>query len=365
MLECKLVPNICSRTQSIEDERGFALILTVFIVALATILVLDFSSETLSYQRQSRAYVERIQADYMVKSTLNVARLLLELPKLQIDDQGQLSTVQEDWLGEPWALVAAVPSLPLPGSPRLTIVDDYGKIDINSIVSTVSGGSQQSPQPGSAQVDTENFWKNALSELLTLLGFVREQYDPGDHRTLGDTGYAAAEQVAVIHDWIDRDSDSHTSAAFPGEGIESSSDRKWFFNRPLWSLSELAMVPGITLERLARIAPYVRVSRPNTIGSSRINVNTAPRAVLLALGFPESQVLEIEQIRLSAPISSQDLQTLTAGDAQLAQVAGVRSSSFSAFVRVQSANSTRWGKAIFDISGGRQRRALLRSLELH
>ena len=362
------------------DEAGFALILTVFIVALATILVLDFASETLAYQSNARASTERVQADFTLKSTLNVAKLLLELPKLPtVGSNGELRATREDWLGETWAFASSLPSLPFPGDPRLTIVDESGKININAIYAQNpfgglnpnptptppgaqdgDGGQQQQPQ------DPTDFWKNALSDLFERRGFQREVYRPEARRTLGDTGYDANDQVAVLHDWIDPDSDSHSSGTFPGEGIESFAEKTWFYNRPLRSMSELALVPGMTLERIQAIGPFVKTSRTGFGTAAKINVNTAPIDVLLALGFEEATVVRIEEQRAKGPIANEDLRDLVAGSlSQLPQAVGVTSQEFSAYAQVRGANSTRWAKALISIQGGQQRRAVITSLEVH
>lgn len=338
-----------------DGEEGFALIMTVFVIALATIIVMDFADETLAYQRATRNYTDRIQADYVLKSSLNLARVLLEIPKLD--------GIKEDWLGEPWALIAAAPSLPVSGfigEPRLTIVDESGKININSIASqTASAGGELGATPPASDVD--GYWKNVVRELFLSQGFVREQFSDDKHRTLGNVAFAAGDQVGVIHDWIDSDSKSHSSAAFPGEGIESSSEKFWFYNRPFRSLSELALVPGMTLERVSRVAPFVHVA-PGS--GARINVNTAPPEVLLALGFPEAQVLEMVQERTNLPIDAELLRTLAAGDGQLERATTVRSSEFAAYAQVRMPNVTRWAKAIINVQGGfTRRKAVIRSIE--
>ncbi len=343
------------------DESGFALIMTVFVIALATILVMDFAKETLDYQRSTRNYTDRIQADYVLKSSLNLARVLLELPKLD--------GIREDWLGEPWALIAAAPSLPISGfvgEPRLMIVDQSGKLNLNAVASRSSTGSNPfgataTQAAGGAASETDDYWKNVFREFFLQRGFQREEFSDKEKRTLGNVGFEAGDQVAVLHDWIDADSRSHSSASFPGDGVESSADKSWFYNRALRSLSELAMVPGFTLERVARVAPFVRASAGS---SSRVNVNTAPLEVLIALGFPEAQAIEITQERGNLPITSELLRTLTTGDNQLARATTVRSNEFSAYAQVRMANVTRWAKAVISVQGGfTRRRAIIRSIE--
>jgi general secretion pathway protein K len=348
------------------NESGFALILSIFVVALMSIIVLDFAKETIAFQQQSRAFTEKLQGDFILKSTLNVARLLLELPKLQVED-GEVKTVREDWLGEPWSLVSSLPSLPLPGSPRLSIVDESGKFDINSIVEADQGTGTDgaAAQTGGSDINNLELWKSVVANLFRISGFENEEFPEEEHRTFGNRSYAADQQVAAIHDWIDSDKRSFSSAGFPGEGVESSLPKEWFYNRPMYSVNELAMVPGMTLERVARVAPFLRASVATSFSATRVNVNTAPRAVLLALEFPETQVLEIEQVRLSAPISAGDLQTLIQGDQRLVRLVGVESRSFSAYASVELANTTRWAKAIFDVQGGgARRRATIRSMQI-
>lgn len=358
----------------IDDERGLALIMTVFVIALATILVFELGATTRFDQRMSRRFSEGLQAEYMLKSALNLGRLLVEAPKLE--------GIQEDWLGEPWALVAATQSLPISGflgTPRLMIVDEDGKIDLNAIAPPPSAGqtpfgslqpeSPTGPGPSgpTPAEQAELFWKSSLSELFQRAGFQREQYDASEARTLGNIGFAANDQVAVLSDFIDRDGDSYRSALFNGEGIESSADKGVFLNRPLKSLTELLLVPGITMERIARIAPYVRVSQ-NTFSASsaRININTAPLEVLIALGFPENQALEMIQQRANLPITNEILTTLVEGDTQLKERTKVTSSEFSIYARVVMPSVTRWMRAVVATQGPViNRRSNIRIIEFY
>ena len=171
-------------------EEGFALIMTMFIVALATLLVLDFSAETLSFQRLTRSHSERVQAQYAIKSTVNVAKLLIELPKLPVEGESGIRISQEDWLGEPWALVASLPALPFPGDPRLSIVDESGKINLNAIRMDLQGASrgsaafgQDANNPNATGQQSTMFWSTALSLLLENAGFVQESYESEKKRT--------------------------------------------------------------------------------------------------------------------------------------------------------------------------------------
>ena len=335
----------------VNNESGLALLMTVFVIALATILVMDMVTAARFEQRAQRSFVESLQADYVLKSSINLGRALIEMPKLD--------GVSEDWLGEPWALIGSAPALPISGfagEPRMTIIDENSKIDINAIASAL--GSQNpfesltQNQPENPQViSNEDFWKNALRELFSRAGFQNESYEENSYRTPGNIGYAASQQVAVIHDWIDKDTNSYRSTLFDGEGIESSLGKEWFYNRQLRNIAELVLVPGMTQERFVRVAPFIRVSGASAVPSRGINVNTAPLEVLLSLGVPEEQAVELIQERANLPINQGILQTLTAGDAQLQRFSTVRSSGFTVIARVVMPNTTRWMKANVSVQG--------------
>jgi len=112
-----------------KDESGVALVLTVFVISLATILVVEFANTAHFDQRISRHYSESVQGDYILKSGLSFARILLELPKID-------ESANADWLGEPWHAIASSPGLPISGfvgEPRMAIYDEDGKIDVNGI----------------------------------------------------------------------------------------------------------------------------------------------------------------------------------------------------------------------------------------
>ena len=354
------------------DESGFALLLTVFIVAIVTILVMDYADEVFAFQRSSRAYTEQIQAKLMLKSAVNLSKLLLEAPKPE-------DTKDQDWLYEAWNNIGSVPSIPLEGlvgELRVMIVDEDGKLDLNSLQALPGSIT---PPPGQAGVGTNplggagqptdagSYWRNAMKELFTYEGFQKEQYPANSFRTLGSAGYGPSDQVAIISDWIDADSEPFHVPTFDGDGIEGSANKGWFFNRSFKTLSELANVPGMTLERVQQIAPFVRASQSGATGNTAININTAPLEVLLAMGFPQTQAEEIVQQRLSFPYTKEILPTLTAGDPNLASKLKVKSSEFSVYTRVIMPTRTFWAKAIIGVQqiGQNKRRAVMRSIEYY
>jgi type II secretory pathway component PulK len=345
---------------STPGERGVALLIVVFFLSLATILVFEFARTAEVDQRASRSFVEGLQDDYLLKSAVNVGRLVLEAPKLQ--------NMNEDWLGEPWAQVGGAPDFDIPelrGKIRLMIVDETSKIEVNSIASPVQG------QPDSP---ANKMWRDVMAKLFETIGFEREQFGNDRIRTPGNVAFKAADQVAVIHDWIDGDNNSYSVDGFAGQGAEAQLGKQYFSNRQLRSVSELLVVPGITLERMQRLAPFVRVSPPRQTGApvtpgvtqAQLNVNTVPYETLLALGIPETLAQEMAVQRLNAPITSELLRQniQIAGAAQLQPYLTVKSDQFSIIARVESSNRTKWVKAIVTVTGsGLSRKTAVRSME--
>jgi len=354
-----------------DSEKGFALLLVIFVVSLATILVLDFAEQMDAYQRSSRSYTEQVQGVLMLKSAVNLGKLLIEAPKPE-------ETKDEDWLFEAWNNIGSVPSIPLEGilgELRLMIVDDDGKIDVNAIQSLggFPAGGAQPPQPpqqpgggGLAVTDNPTYWRNVLKQLFDIEGFQREQFPDGSYRTLGNVAFASGDQVAVIADFIDSDGESLQVPGFEGTGIEGNAEKAWFYNRPLKHMAELAAVPGMTLDRVQRVAPFVKISPTAASLSNGVNINTAPFEVLVALGFPQTQAEEIIQKRLTAPYTREILPTLTAGDPNLGNRLKVKSGEFSAYARIRMPTRTFWVHAVIGAQDtGRGRRAVVRSYEYY
>jgi hypothetical protein len=64
--------------------------------------------------------------------------------------------------------------------------------------------------------------------------------------------------------------------------------------------------------------------------------------VLLAIGFPEMQALEIVEQRANLPYSQEMLDILVSGDIQLKRHTKVTSNEFGVYIRVETANAVRW-----------------------
>ena len=345
------------KNSSRNNQRGFALVMTVFIIALATLIVMSFAQETYDYQRATRSFTERIQADYAIKSGFSFAEALIKLPK-------QTTVPDSDSFSDLWYQVGTLPALPIsdfPGEFHFLIVDENSKINVNGIRGFgISSHSGVMPE--------EDFWKNALSKLFQDANFPVGPYPNDRFYTLGNVGLDPDEQVAVIDDWIDLDHNSFVpNPNFGGRGKESSLDKNWFYNREMKFPSELAMVHGMTLENSAKIARFVR-TWPAV--DNQININTAPQEVLTAMGLNPKDVADVMALQQQGGYDAAGLANLIAlyppNQAPLFNKIFSRNSKhFSAFVMVKMASSTRWGMAeISATSPGPNRRTKVMRFEI-
>lgn len=98
-----------------------------------------------------------------------------------------------------------------------------------------------------------------------------------------EAGPALAIAQAIL-DWRDEDEDSHPMGAedFYYQGLSPAYETK---DGPFESVEELLLVKGMSPALFALLAPYLTV-----YGSGRVNINTAARPVLRALGLSETGI---------------------------------------------------------------------------
>jgi type II secretory pathway component PulK len=337
------------------EDSGFALLMVIFIISLATILVTAFTADTFTFLKRNRAITSGLEAEYAAKSGVTLAVSTLEMP----DDPSMPV--------RPWQILNSMPSLPIPGflgEIRVQIFDEGGKINLNAIMGSQGGPGGGIGLPiggdgtgtGQETTNVSDFWKFTLAELFTLLGHGTDissgqdaSFQNPDVLTLGGTVFPPQQQVAVLHDWIDRDMQPFSSPHFPAQGIEGPGMQHMFMNRPLQSLDELGRVPGFTNTFLQRLAPFVRVGMASDY---KINVNTAPPLVLQVIGFTQDELLRVIQQRSIQWLTAEELQSMVQGSVNLSKVTTVSSSHFKIIVRAKSASVTKWLEADCVVQSG-------------
>ena len=106
---------------------------------------------------------------------------------------------------------------------------------------------------------------------------------------------AKADDLAYsLLDWIDSDEffghPQYGAEDRYYKGLDVSYEAK---DAPFEVIDELLLVKGLTAEVFEKIRPFVTI-----YGNGRVNVNTAPRAVLYAMGFSAEAVAHIDRCRV-------------------------------------------------------------------
>lgn len=296
-------------------QRGVALILVLFVVALASILVIDLTYSTSLGSRQMVQIQHSTQAEYLLKSALNLARVLLR------DDANDEDSARDNWgifLG----------GIPIPaelfssGLPNvvisLEIRPEEAKIPIAALV----------PPGFSAPNQT---WRDVLIRLFQSLGFDDDQEERDQSGLFPNRHFDSTELVGILIDYMDRDEESYQ----PG-GIESEIPKGRFSNSSVQRIGELAQIPGFTPRRLQKLIPYLTAL--GSVGGSplTINVNVAPRRVLQSL-HPAFDPAMVDQM-IAFRDSDRGPFAQTNFIAQLTEIVGDPGvvSSIQSIVRVQS-----------------------------
>ena len=226
-------------------QTGVALITALLITALVTVAAVAMASRQQLDIRRTGNLMEADQAWQYALGIEAWARQVLA------KDDAKRDTL--DYLHDPWA--ATVPPLVVEGGSVQGAVEDLqGRINLNNLVD-----SQGKPVPAQEQV---------LTNLLGLLAASDPKLQINPFLT------------DVVVDWIDTRPEVYRSGAEDGDYLGLTPPYR-AGNQPLASPSELQAMAGLTPRAVAALTPLV-ATLPDRV-ATRINVNTAPEMVLMAL----------------------------------------------------------------------------------
>ena len=222
-------------TRRRDNEKGIALLVTLLILVLIVALVHEVfrigaqSAQTGAYGRDS------IRCVLLAEGGTGAARIVL-----RIDARDN----QYDTLDEIWSR-AALPITLGDGEVSVTIEDEERKIDLNRLM-----------LPNGIAADERRL--AVFQRLLDTLGIDRAVAD------------------AVV-DWLDSDENPRVGGAESSyyQGLPNPYRAK---NDLFDTIGEVRLVRGVTAEIFEKLLPFVTVS-----SSGRVNINTAPKEVLMSL----------------------------------------------------------------------------------
>jgi type II secretory pathway component PulK len=246
------------------------------VIALVGSIGFFIASNTYYSALQHSYRLQGLRGEFILKSTLNVARVLIANSNARYDPP----SLRDNPFS--WALFTQGRELPLSflgvtneNRPTeqikvgLEITGNEGKLSLKNLVDN---------SQGSTGPVREIFikWRSAFVRLFQQLDFDND--GESDWNGAHQGRFFDSEQlVANIIDFMDTDEESYNDSGF-ASGIESDIKKGVFPNRPIQKMSELDQVPGFTPARLAKLAPFVTAT-----SASQINVNVAAAPVLKSL----------------------------------------------------------------------------------
>jgi general secretion pathway protein K len=262
-------------------ERGFALVITLVITALLIALLAEFVNEVYVDTSHSHNFVASQQAAILAESGIEGGKQLLKYSAVLRMGQNY-SSLTEIW-AKPQSYDAGE------GTVTISIEEESGKLNLNSATNDTGVN-------------------NPLTEVAKRLVLNLK---------------LSSDLVDVLMDWVDTNDQPR-----PG-GAESSyySTLKAPYkakNARLDSVEELGLLKGFTPEVLAKLRPLVTVygNTDSSMESTAVNLNTAPREVLLALddAMSEDLVQRILDYRKTSVIKIDTAKTITGLDTVLPKI---------------------------------------------
>ena len=261
---------MCRAAARWRDERGVALVLTLIIVALVSVLVLDYHFEAVVELDLADNYGSDVQAYHVAMSGVRLAQELLA------HDDNQSDGPQNDW-----HRIGLIPACMPPQTFLMLAMANSAGASLGTGLAGQQGmasdaAAAQGPDKGCISLNIEG--EEERLPLNALVPVVLPD-DAGEPLT--------TEAARMLKDWevvfetlfIRLDIDSALLDALTG----------WFEdNGPLRAVRELSLVPGFDAETVNKLAPFVTTyGSPRLDGETltypKVNVNTANREVLHAL----------------------------------------------------------------------------------
>lgn len=313
-----------------KKAKGVALVLVVFIVALASMLVINLTYSTFLAARTTGLVERSLQSEYLLKSLLNFSQILI-----QNDTDVNVDSYGPDEL---WGIFASNPQIPnhyfgitdQSSEISMQIVPTNSKFNISLLGNITSNPNRSDPDARAQQIES----------MMNELGFDDDLLEADNKKIAGGKSYSVREVIGNLIDWQDRDDKSFDDPFYTG--MEKQVNKDSIRNKKFNLIGQLSEVPGITPRRLQALIPYI-----STIGAAQsvrsgLNVNTATPEVLIYAHpeIDEGTVSSIQQyLDSSGPFkTTQDITNsgVLPTDLVASSIFTTSSSSFDIYAEVKS-----------------------------
>lgn len=287
----------------LKNNHGIALLVTLAIVTVLIAASLEMNKKMRSAVSSAATTRDRITLLSMASSGVNLATAML------IEDKKKTSSdsLQEDW-ADSEKIKEILEDIPFEdGSIALTVNDELGKIQLNSLV--------QFPEGRSFNESQRVMWERFLS----LLIYKNEAFEDMEPMTI----------INSIKDWLDSgDDDAITGLNGAESDYYQDLDPPYpCKNGPFSHIGELVLVRGVTAELFRGaggaqgLSNYITVfgmtesSNNSFTYEGKININTADLPTLLAM-LPSgnedlAQAMYEYRMEMSGPVYIHDLSSPT------------------------------------------------------
>ena len=312
-------------------EAGVALLLVIFVILLASMLVIDLAYSTTLGSQISANLQRSAQAEYILKSAVNLARVLIKEDKTREDSERDL-----------WGKF--INGMPVPVE-LLGVSEKNVRIELE-----IRPEDSKMPIGALIQAGFPKPIKKWEDAFLTL--FKDPYFDFDNDKEEDQTGifperhFNSTELLGILIDYMDSDKDSYDPGGIEGEsGFPSG----LFPDTPIKRVSELSGIPGFTPARVRKLMPFISaISSNNGSAISKVNINLAPSIILKSLSpnLDDKAVQAIIDFRKSedGPFTEQNLK------AKLDEIIGDQN--ISGNVWTMTTAQSRWFQVIAKIDYG-------------
>ncbi len=265
-----LIINRVGLIRSRSDERGMALLLTLMVTAILTVVVLEFNYLMRVHATLSGNLADDLKAESVARAGVEKAKALL-LNDMMADSREDFpkDSLDEDWASE-------ITATNEDSEMTVLVTDEMSKFNLNRLLKRAT-----------AENDTEA----ANMYMIENVGRLFELLDLDPNLVYG------------IVDWIDANDDEEPFGAerLHYESLEPPIRCK---NGPIDSLEELLYIEGFDAEILHGDEDTPGLSEFVTVCGDEeglININTAPEEVIAAALNSESLAVRIVETRDTSP----------------------------------------------------------------
>ena len=253
------------------NERGFALLSVMLVLALLAVVVTEFSMSARLESSMIRSYRDGVLATHLAEGAVQQAlrEILGPGTVVALDDDGSLSFYRSPDTGTMSTKVPRLPRQRVPlgaGEFSYRISDEEARVNVNTAA------------------------PDRIERLLTAMGLDKQTRD-----IINDS----------LQDWKDPD-DLHR--------INGAESEDYYLKQPvpyrarngaLQDAAELLQIRGVTREIYRGVQDHSGLADLVTVvGRDTVNMNTAPAPVLTALGLSDAEVTEITSTRARIPYTA-------------------------------------------------------------